>query len=666
MKYFKHIAGILLTGLILVLAHLSSYAQEMVFSADASASKMGVQDQIQVTYTIRDIQKQGQFIPPAFKDFVVVGGPSQMQSSNTTVVGNKMVETRSYTFTYLVQPKHTGKLTVPAAMLKDNEGHTYQSNTVTVQVVNGSLASQQQRQQDPFDDPFFQDPFAQLRQMQAAQQQMMQGRQQQMQQAKQPAKPADISKDLFIKVQVDKEKVRVGEQVTTSYKLYSRIPMQMQISKLPSLNGFWTQDFQLPKDVKPVEETVNGKKYQVFTLKKSALFPQQAGTLTLDPAEAEGMARVIQQTRQRNPFADMFDDPFFQQAFGGSLMMNDPMFNNGFFNQLAYQDIPVHIKSTPVKITVLPLPDKDKPEGYGNAVGNFTISSKVDKTEMTTDDAANFTLNITGSGNLKLIETPVLKLPNGLESYDPIVVDTITGRTTTITGSKIITYPLAARTPGDYEIPSIAFSFFNPQTGTYTTLHTEPIKLHVKQGKHYNPANNNRTAITDLHPIETGAMHELSYNSKPLLFTVGYWSMYALPLLAFVGLLGWKRRDEELSKDMVKLKNRKANKVALKRLTTAQKLLQQQKHQMFYEEVAKAIWLYLSDKLNIPLSSLSKETAADALDRKQIPSDLQEKINSVVDECAAALYAPSGGSKQMNQTYQQAIDIISKLEENFK
>lgn len=665
MRYFKHIAGIFFTGLILVLAHLSSYAQEFVFSADVSAQRMGIRDQIQVTYTVTNMQKQAQFIPPAFKDFAVVGGPQQMQSNNTSIVGSKMVQTTSVSITYVVQPKHTGSLTVPAAMLKDNEGHTYQSNAVKVEVVNGSLAAQQ-RQQDPFDDPFFQDPFAQLRQMQAAQQQARQRQQQQPQQPPQATNPADISKDLFIKVQVDKEKVRVGEQVTTSYKLYSRIPMQMQISKLPSLNGFWTQDFQLPKEAKPVEETVNGKKYQVFTLKKSALFPQQAGTLTLDPAEAEGMARIVQQTRQRNPFADMFDDPFFQQAFGGSLMMNDPMFNNGFFNQLAYQDVPVHIKSTPVKITVLPLPEKDKPEGYGNAVGNFTISSKLDKAEMTTDDAANFVLNITGSGNLKLIETPSLKLPNGLESYDPIVVDTITGRTTTIQGSKIITYPLAARTPGDYEIPAIAFSFFNPQTGTYTTLHTDPIKLHVKQGKHYNPAIADKTAITDLHPIETNAIHELSYNRKPLLFTVGYWSMYALPLLAFIGLLGWKRRDEELSKDMVKLKNRKANKVALKRLTTAQKLLQQQKHQAFYEEVAKAIWLYLSDKLNIPLSSLSKETAAEALDRKQIPAGLQEKVNTVVDECAAALYAPSGGSKQMNQTYQQAIDIISKLEENFK
>ncbi|XZF14103.1 BatD family protein [Chitinophagaceae bacterium MMS25-I14] len=653
----------------LLLGYTAAQAQEIVFTATASAQKMGVQDQIQVTYTIQNMQKPAKFVPPVFKDFAVAGGPQQMQSSNATIVNNQMVQTVSFSIIYVVQPRHTGMLTIPAATINDNDGHVYQSNTVNIRVVDGSLASQQQqRQRDPFDDPMFQDPFAQLRQMQ---QQMLGARggaqrpQQQPQQQPQATSAADIGKDLFIKVQVDKDKVHIGEQVTASYKLYARIPMQMQISKLPSLNGFWTQDFQLPKEAKPVEEIVNGKKYQVFTLKKSALFPQQAGSLTLDPAEAQGTARIIQKVRQRNPFADMFDDPMFRQAFGGSLMMNDPMFNNGFFDQLGYQDIPVHLKSTPVKITVTPLPEKDKPEGYGNAVGNFAISSKIDKTDVTTDDAVTFTVNITGSGNLKLIEAPVLKLPNGLDSYDPQIIDTITGRTTTISGSKIITYPIAPHTPGDYEIPAIPFSYFNPQSGTYVTLHTQPVHIHVKPGKHYNPAVAQNKAITDLHPIATQPLKNLSFNSRPILFTVGYWSMYALPFFGFIGLLVWKRRDEELSRDVVKLKNRKANKIALKRLATAQKLLQAQKHQAFYEEVSKAIWLYLSDKLNIPLSALSKETATEALTRKDIPASLQQELSFIIDDCETALYAP-GGSQKMNETYQKAIDVISKLEENFK
>lgn len=646
-------------------------AQNVVFTANASADKMGLKDNIQVTYTIQNVPNLQSIDRINPDDFNVVGGPYQSQSTNVSIMGNRAVQQVSISLTYVLQPKHTGTLTIPASVAKDAAGHSYQSNTIPIQVVNGSLAAARpQRQANPY-DPFDDDPFAaimkqrqqQLQQMRNAMRQQ-QGQQQQQQNQPTAKAPADINKDLFIRVSVDKSKVHVGEQVTASYKLYSRIPMQVGISKLPSLNGFWTQDFDIPKEPKPAEEVVDGKKYQVFLLKKSALFPQQTGTLELDPAEAQGVARIIQQVRQRNPFADMFDDPFFQNAMGGSLMMNDPFFNNGFFNSVAYKDVQVHLKSTPVKIQVTALPDKGKPEDYGGAVGKFTVAGKIDKTQLSTDETANLTLTITGSGNLKLIAAPQLKLPNGLESYDPQITDTVTGRSTTISGSKIITYPIAPRTPGDYNIPATDFTYFDPQANDYVTLHTQPIALHVKPGKNYNPAvAKNNKPLTDIHNIETKPLNKLAYNSQPLLFTPGYWSMYAVPLLAFVGLVFWKRRDEELSKDMVKLRNRRANKIALKRLATAQKLLKDNKRGPFYEEISKAIWLYLSDKLNIPLSSLSHETARTALQERKVPANLQEQMGAVMNECETALYTPSGGSQQMQHSYENAIKVISELEE---
>ena len=270
-----------------------------------------------------------------------------------------------------------------------------------------------------------------------------------------------------------------------------------------------------------MRKTVDGKKYQVFLLKKSALFPQQSGTLELDPAEADGTARIVHSVRQRDPFADMMDrDPALKNAFG-SLLMSDPLFNNGYFNQLQYQDVPAHIKSAPVKIAVTALPEAGKPEDFTGAVGNFTVSGKISKTDLTTDEALNYTLTITGSGNLKLIEVPKLKLPNGLDSYDPVVIDTITGRSTTISGSKIATYAITPHTPGDYEIPSIPFSAYNPQTGKYVTLSTAAFKIHVKPGKHYNPAgsNNNIVAIKDIHNIGTQPLPLQSAGGRPLLFT---------------------------------------------------------------------------------------------------------------------------------------------------
>ena len=640
-----------------------AFAQEVSFVASPSANRMGIKDLIRITFSINNVDGIRELRPSGFGDFRPVGGPYQGTSMNFNN-GSRSV---SVTCSFDVQPTHEGRLTIPPGIAKDAAGHTYQSNAMTIEVVPGSLAPQQARRQqssNPFDDD--EDPFAQLQQQARMMQQMLQQRQQQMMGAQPqgpqpqaaPVNEAELKKDLFIRVTVDKNKVHQGEQVTTSYKLYSRVPMQMGISKLPSLNGFWTQDFVIPRQPKPMEEVVDGKKYQVFLLKKSALFPQQTGTLELDPAEAKGVARIVQQVRHN------MADPFGR----GTLMMNDPFFNNAFFNTVAYRDVEVHIESTPVKITVLPLPDKDKPEHFGGAVGNFTISAKMDKRELTTDEVATFTVNITGSGNLKLIESPRLDLPNGLNTYDPQVMDTITGRSTTISGSKIITYAITPHTVGDYEVPSIAFSYFNPQTGKYVTLHTDPVKLHVTQGKHYNPSvpsSDNSVALKDIHDIAAAPLSDLTNPGAPLMLTAGYWSSYILPILAFAGILVYRRRNDELSKDTTKLRHKRANKVALQRLVTAKKLLAQNDNKLFYDEVSKAIWLYLSDKLNIPLSALSRQAAIDTLTDRKVPQEVLRNLESVIWDCETALYA-TGAAKKKEQTYADAVKVISDLEDTIK
>ncbi|RYZ46675.1 MAG: protein BatD, partial [Sphingobacteriales bacterium] len=628
--------------LITLCLSLKAYAQTGVFSANASASRIGEQDQIQIDFTIQDIRNLKTFSPPVFKDFDVVdGSPFRSQSSNISVIGNRMVQVQTLTYSYVLRPRKTGVLTINPAVVKDADGRAYQSNGVKVEVVKGSLARRQpQNGQDPFGDDM-EDPFvAMLRQRRLQQQQQQQQQAMRQPQSSQAAEPAsqDISKDLFIKVAVDKSKAYVGEQITATYKLYARIPMNVSISKLPSLNGFWTQDFDRPGgNVRPTEEIVNGRKYQVFVLKKSALFPQQAGDLYLDPAEAEGTARVIQKVRQRNPLASMFeDDPVFRQL--GSLMMTDPFFNDDVFSTMAYKDIPVRLKSSPVKISVQPLPVEGQPKDYGNAVGQFSVGGKLDRTKLTTDDAFTYTLTVTGNGNLKLIEAPSLKLPNGLTTYDPQISDTITGRSTVISGSKIISYSISANTPGEYEIPAVPFSYYDPKAGKYVTLSTNPVKVQVEKGRHYNPAVAKKVTVTDLHPIYTSPLEDEPQAMSPLFFKAGYWTMYALPLLAFIGLTFYKRREDALSKDTVKFRHRKANKIALKRLSSAQKLLVQNARQPFHDEVSKAIWLYLSDKLNIPLASLSRDRAFEALAARNVPGPVISKLDRTLTECETALY----------------------------
>ena len=624
-----------------------SFAQNVVFSAQASATTIGLEDRVQVDFTLENIEGLQGIQNPNFSGFRVLAGPYQSQSTNLSFNGNQQVRSSSITLSYVLQATQMGELTIAPIGAKDAQGRVYQSNALKIKVVKGSLAQQRQQQQsadpfggfDPFDDPFFGgnggggDPFAAMRQqMQQIQQQM----QQQMQQSMGPAQnlpqvsEKELGKNVFIRVSVDKTKVHVGEQITATYKMYARVNMQAQLSKLPSLNGFWTQDFELPKDQKPQYETLDGVQYQTFTLKKSALFPQQSGNLILDAAEANGVAQIADRA---NPYG---------------------------------KNVQFKLKSAPVKITVTPLPIKDQPVDFGGAVGsNFKIKATIDKTTLSTDDAANLSIDISGIGNIKLIAAPQLNLPNGLDAFDPIISDTITGRSTTISGHKICTYTISPSMAGDYEIPAIPFSYYDPAKGSYTTLCSSPFTLHVTQGTQLKKEIAGNKLIAELNKINTQAFSK-SQDSGILLYSKTYWSLYALSIMGLL-LFAWRRKQKENeSNNLGMFKYKYANKIALKRLKTAKIFLDKKETVPFYEEISKAIWLYLSDKLNIPLAQLSKETAMESLAHKDI-SELQlATINTIIEDCAMALYAPSGAAQQMTNTYNNTVQLIGELEENLK
>ncbi|MEO6832881.1 MAG: BatD family protein [Chitinophagaceae bacterium] len=629
---------------LVILAVQKAEAQSVSFSATASAPKVGVQDQFQISFTLQNAQHVGAIKTPNFKDFKVLSGPFQSSSSNTVVSGNRMVQSQSFTVSFVLQPKHIGTFTIPPATAGDGAGHNYQSNGVKIEVVAGSIQQTQRNVAGGGGSFWDQDPFANQSQQQAAQAQA----------AAQPK--LDIGNAIFIKVNVDKKNVKLGEQITAVYKLYARIPMQVAISKLPSLNGFWTQDFDIPKQQKPVEEIVNGQKYQTFILKKSALFPQQSGKLILDVAEAEGTAHVPVKIQRRS----LFDDPFFKQAFGGTLMMSDPMFNDPF-GDAGYQQIPVHLKSQPVTINVSELPTEGKPANFTGAVGDFSIEGQLDKSELTTDDVATLKVTISGSGNLKLFTPPALNLPSGLDSYDPNIQDTIMGRTTTISGEKIVTYSIAPRNPGSYEIPPITLSYYDPKSNTYKSVSTPAYHLVVKPGRGTptmaSKASNANTDIDDT---------ILSAIPRPAIANPIYWGLLALPVLLLFGVGYYRKREEENDADTFQNRNRLASKVAQKRLELAGKLLQSNDARGFYTELSKSLWLFLSDKLNIPISSLSKESAMAGMQAQQVPQPVQQQVERILDECEMALYASSGNNSQMQQTFRDAAGIITNLERTLR
>lgn len=638
-------------------------AQEVVFSTQPSANKVGLQDQLRVSFILQNAPANPSgFDPPDFVGFRVLAGPIQSSQSNISIVNGKTQRSNTLQLSYVLQPEKKGTLTIDGARVKI-EGQTYSSNSVNVQVVSGSLAARQQRSRQD-DDPFGSDPAFQAMQRQARR--MMQQMQQQMmpQQNMQPVNRSDLSgldeknlkNNVFIKVSVDNTHPYVGQQITASYKLYTRLPMNMSLTQLPSLNGFWSEDFNIPNPPKPSIEKINGKEYQVFLLKKSALFPQHSGKLVLDPAQAEGIVRVIEKSKAQSPLAN---DPGF-----GSLFMDDPFFNNGFYSKYQYKDVKTKLSSPPVTIKVQSLPVAQAGGSFTGAVGHFTIQAGIDSTTLLTGNSTNFTFTIKGSGNFKLIGNPKIAFPASLSALDPLVTDTITSRTPTINGQKTFTYNLSPQQPGEFTIPAIAFSYFDPEAKSYKTLHTASVKITVMQGKSAAVAKNGAGSALPK-DIHANISEPQSWSKSSFFFVVspGYWLLYLIGLLAFVGAVYWNSRKNSMVSNVALWKNKKANKVAWKRLGTARKLLpKNEAHTAFYEEVSKAVWLYLSDKLNIPLSVLSKENIAEKLRSKDISEIQISKLHELLSECELALYSPGGGQKQRSHTLDGAFELIGSLE----
>lgn len=632
-------------------------AQEIVMITQPAAMKVGTQDAFELKYIIKNAAQVEDFRLPEMRDIQILSGPSRM-TSTSIINGERSV---SFELTYVCKAKRKGTVTI-AGGVATSRGREYKSNNVNIEVIEGTVRTQQQQRQSPFDDPFFQDPFgddifADLQKQHQQMMQMLQGRSgqmmpqqmpQQRQQAPEMIGKEDIAKNLFIKVDVDKTNVTLGEQITATYKLYARMPMEVNLTKLPSLIGFWSQDYKIPQPPKPTREVVNGKEYQVFEIKKTALFPTQTGQLELDPAEAEGVAQILvpKKVKQDNPF-----DHFFGRGGGDQ-----------YVTTYAYEETPVKLRSSGIKIQVNDIPGT-KPSSFDGAIGRYTIESNIDKTELTTDDNATITLRVSGSGNLKLIGTPVIKFPEDIDAFDPKIEDTISNTNNTIAGYKTFTYSFAPRIAGKFTIPPTEFSYYDPNTKQFNTLTTPSYTIHVKPGKNDNHISDNRLP-RDIHDIHAKSksfskqQSSISLPQSPL-----YWGGFALPLLAYLGFIFIRKREDDLRSDSALFKNKKANKIALKRLATAEKYLKTNSQSAFYEETSKAVWLYLSDKLSIPLSTLSKEVAVQKLADKKIPDDLQFELFRITQECEMALYAPDRGSMKMHQTYSDAFKLIGKLED---
>jgi hypothetical protein len=641
-----------LTGVLLLMAMGGVLAQGVSFTAQASSTRVGTGEPFRMVFSVNNASSVSAFQAPAFTGFQVL---SQSQSQSTSIVNGQM--SQSVSFVYILQGSSVGHFTIAGASARVN-GSRMLSNPITIEVTRSAQGAQSQQNAAPSQqaapNPFgFAEPDRSGPQSQPA---ILRNGENAMDK---------IKKNVFVRVDVDKTNVYVGQQITATYKLYTRLPTSSQVTKVPSFTGFSAHDVKLSNPPQATVERVNGVPFKVFTIRKTMLFPLQSGDLTLDPVEVDNTVRMYQIQRRKSSGGDPFNDPFFKDPFGSD-PFSDPFFQDAFGGgDVTYHDYDYHISSKPVEVHVKPLPETGKPAGFDGAVGDFAVTASLDKDKFSTDDAATLTVTVSGHGNITLVSAPRIDFPTDFDSYDPKITDK-PNNTNPFGGSRTFTYVLMAKSAGHFTIPPVTFSYFDPEADKYKTVSSTAFAVDVSQGKNQQGGGTDYAVSSNqLQPIRTG---RLAWSTRGTLGfgTWWYWLLLLIPVVTLVAVVLTKKKRDSLNANQALLKHKRANRVALKRLSQANHHLQKRDSKAFYGEVSQAVWGYLCDKLGIPFAELSKQKAQEKLLERQVNGQVPEKLFQLLDHCEMALYAGSEGHEQMKETYQDAISVITGLEQQLR
>ena len=444
--------------------------------------------------------------------------------------------------------------------------------------------------------------------------------------------------DLFIRVSANKHRIHEQEPVVLTYKVYTLVDLTELEGKMPDLTGFHTQEVKLAPQKSFQNEVVNGRNYRCVTWSQYVMFPQMTGKLEIPSITFNGT--VVQQNRNVDPFEAFFN--------GGS----------------GYIEVKRSIKAPGVTIQVDPLPQK--PAGFSGGVGHFNISAQLDKTTVKANDPATLRVVISGIGNLKLIKEPVVAFPKDFDKYDAKITDKTKLTPNGVEGNMIYDFLVVPRNQGKYTIPAIEFIYYDTSTNSYKTIKTQPFELIVEKGDGSNASANYATAKDeDIHPIKTGKM-KITGAEGMFFNSTNYWLILCLLIAAFIVLLVVFRKRAIENADIVKLRSKKANKVATKRLRKADKLMRQNHYGEFYDEVLRALWGYVGDKLNIPVSELSRDNISERFHEHNVDEETITKFVGAIDECEYARYAPGDAAGNMNKTFTSAMSAITQIEDSMK
>ena len=606
--------------LIIILMTLMAYstqtfADKVSFVASAP-DVVVVGDQFRLSYTVTT-QKVKDFRAPSIKGFDVLMGPSRSEQSSTQIVNGSVSSTSSITFTYILMANTAGEFTVPGASIVA-DGNQMISNSVKIKVLPQDQNHNSSRRNNDNSSSI------------------------------QPSSNASVSnQDLFITATASKTNVYEQEAFVLTYKIYTRESnLQFNNAKLPDFKGFHSQEIEMTTNARWTPEHYKGRNYYTTVYRQFVLFPQQSGKLFIEPAQFQ--MTVNKPVQSADPF-----DAFF----------------NGGNNVI---EIKKPITTPKIAINVNPLP-AGKPTNFLGGVGEFNISSSINSKELKTNDAITIKLVISGTGNLKLISNPEIKFPDDFEVYDPKVDNQVRLTKEGLTGNKVIEYLAIPRHAGTYKIPGVSFSYFDIRSKSYKTLNTEDYVINVEKGAgNADQVIANFTNKEDLkvlgEDIRYIKQNEVTFQPKGSFFygSMSYWLFYIIPALAFILFFIIYRKQAAENANVAKMRTKKANKVAIKRMKLAGKLLSENKKDAFYDEVLKALWGYISDKLNIPVSRLSKDNIEEKLRNHGVSEELIKEFLNALNDCEFARFAPGDENQAMDKVYSSSIEVISKMENSIK
>lgn len=601
----------LITLIFTLFLSLTLSGQAVEFTVDGP-SVVTVGEVFRVEFSLTE--KADSFTAPSFEGFTVLAGPSTSTYSQRSIINGQITSSTTYGYTYVLQCSEAGIHTIGAAEAEVKK-QKVRTRPYSIEAVADSRTVASQGGQGG-----------------AAQ--------------SQSSGSAVAEEDVVLRLVVDRTEVWKGEPVRAAIKLYTRQSLSaVEGAKYPSFNGFWTQELNTD-NYQWQRENYNNRVYDARILREWLILPQQSGTLEIERTEMTAIAQIVTRSRSQS----LFDD-----FFGGGPSV---------------QEIPMKLSAPAVKITVKELP-AGAPADFAGAVGRFDMETTLPADEIAANSAVDYVVRISGVGNLPLVQAPKLNLPTSFEQYNIKTTESLNATQGGISGYRQFEYPVIARAEGEFDVPAITFSYFDPSEGAYKTLSSEARTYTVLPDDSYAGGTSrglvsgvNKEDIKflgqDIRFIKLGNGHLRSVDAINMARST-YLVVVVLIVVATILAHVYLRRYLRDLHNNALMKGKRANKVALLRFRAAEKYMEAGQQRGFYEEMLRGLWGYVSDRFNIPVANLTKENIREELDKQGVEQADIEQYMSVISECEYAQYAPAASGK-MRELYTAGVEIVSKFE----